>query len=200
MNWDGPSKLAFSNWQPVNYTSRTAQHSRSSSTSTVVEDMISPLAAVRSQSPPATAVTADSPSLATGPRISIKPLLTAPCSPVLQLKGGSLTPCLSPHNDNMLDYHAGHSESDVGSSPDEAFLTDLQMQSSEDDDEDSCVFDMDSDWSQQSPASQALVSNALAYGSTGKPQPWAIRPMGVYDSLRAQIRAIDDDDDEFYSS
>ncbi|KAJ2608809.1 hypothetical protein H4S08_004309 [Coemansia sp. RSA 1365] len=196
MNWEGPSKLAFSNWQSVNYTSRTSQHSRSSSTSTIVEDMISPLAAVGSQSPPATAVTADSPSLAIGQRISIKPLLTAPCSPVLQLKGGSLTPCLSPHNDSVLEYQQENSET-VEASTDEELLTELQMQSSEDD---SCVFDMESDWSQQSPASAALVSNALAYGSTGKPQPWAIRPMGVYDSLRAQIRAIDDDDDEFYSS
>ncbi|KAJ2796791.1 hypothetical protein H4R20_005416 [Coemansia guatemalensis] len=200
MNWDNTTKLASSNWLPVYYTPRSTQHSRSSSTSTVV-DMISPFDAVRPQSPPATAVAAPSPSLATGPRISIKPPPTAPCSPVTQFKGGSLTPCLSPRRDSVLDYQPAHSDSEaIGPSPDKGLLEDLEHQSSEDDDEESCVFDMDSDWSQHSSSSPALVSTALAYGSTGKPKPWAIRPMGIYDSVRAQIRAIDDDDDEYYPS
>ncbi|KAJ2081844.1 hypothetical protein H4R24_002051 [Coemansia sp. RSA 988] len=194
MNWDNTTKLASSNWVPVNYTSRTTQHSRSSSTSTVV-DMYSTFAEVHPQSTPA--VPAPSPSLASVPRISIKPPPTAPCSPVIQTKGGSLTPCLSPHRDSVLDYQMTHSDSEgLGSNP-ESLLEDLE--SSEDDGE-SCVFDMDSDWSQHSPASPALVATALAYGSTGKPQPWTIRPMGIYDSVRAQIRAIDDDDDEYYPS
>ncbi|KAI8322235.1 hypothetical protein GQ54DRAFT_304177 [Martensiomyces pterosporus] len=42
-----------------------------------------------------------------------------------------------------------------------------------------------------------LDPSSLLFGSTGKPQPWSIRPKHELSPLRVQIQAIDDDDNEF---
>ncbi|KAJ2523557.1 hypothetical protein GGI11_001431 [Coemansia sp. RSA 2049] len=44
----------------------------------------------------------------------------------------------------------------------------------------------------------SLNPDDLAYHHTTKPQPWTVRPLDVYNSHRAQIRAIDDGDNAFY--
>ncbi|KAJ2897941.1 hypothetical protein GGI21_004899 [Coemansia aciculifera] len=64
--------------------------------------------------------------------------------------------------------------------------------------EDDCLFDMDADRSQYPPMPQALDPKALAYRHMGKPEPWAVRPMELFNAHRAQLRALDDDDNEFY--
>ncbi|KAJ2356456.1 hypothetical protein IWW50_001124 [Coemansia erecta] len=171
--------------------SRSALHSRTSSTSTVVDDvhMISPIAAFPMPSPPAPVTS--SASLASGLRISLKPAPTAPSSPRHVLaKGGSMTPRLSPRCDSVMD---APSQAEPAK---EAEYADQQPANASDE----CMFDMDSDWSQRTPGHPALDRAALSYGHTGKPQPWAVRRMSQYDSLQAQIRAIDDDDNEFYPS
>ncbi|KAJ1820405.1 hypothetical protein LPJ56_003443 [Coemansia sp. RSA 2599] len=43
-----------------------------------------------------------------------------------------------------------------------------------------------------------LGSDSLAFKPGCRPKPWSVRPLGSYDSDDAQIRAIDDDDNEFY--
>ncbi|KAJ2089512.1 hypothetical protein IW138_003401 [Coemansia sp. RSA 986] len=68
------------------------------------------------------------------------------------------------------------------------------------------IFDMDADklpGVARSPAVcfqplNSLSPADLTYHHTTKPQPWAVRPLDVYNSHRAQIRAIDDDDNAFY--
>ncbi|KAJ1808539.1 hypothetical protein LPJ77_002276 [Coemansia sp. RSA 2523] len=158
-------------------TSRSALHSRTSSTSTVVDDICMISTAFPMPSPPMPHTT--SISLA-NPNMPLKPTITAPSSPKHFAKG-SMTPQLSPRCDGA-------------SKVVEPARNELGEQAGAD----GCMFDMDSDWTQRSSQSPALDRAALSYGHTGKPQPWAVRRMSQYDSLQAQIRAIDDDDNEFY--
>ncbi|KAJ1818058.1 hypothetical protein GGH91_003751 [Coemansia sp. RSA 2671] len=64
--------------------------------------------------------------------------------------------------------------------------------------DDDCLFDMDADRSHYPSMAQALDPKALSYRHMGKPEPWAVRPTELFNAHRAQIRAIDDDDNEFY--
>ncbi|KAJ2745639.1 hypothetical protein GGI20_002022 [Coemansia sp. BCRC 34301] len=61
-----------------------------------------------------------------------------------------------------------------------------------------CLFDMDADRSQCPLMPQALDPKALAYRHMGKPEPWAVRPTELFNAHRAQLRALDDDDNEYY--
>ncbi|KAJ1991404.1 hypothetical protein GGI25_001722 [Coemansia spiralis] len=112
----------------------------------------------------------------------LKPRATSPCDSVIS---------------GMLNDNVGCADSDDG--------MDDPLTDNEDFDEP--IFDMDSEKSpphlKSPPCSQpsrSLNPADLTYRHIGKPQPWAVRPIGVYDSHRAQIQAIDDDDNEFYLS
>ncbi|KAJ1831055.1 hypothetical protein LPJ63_004542 [Coemansia sp. RSA 2711] len=160
-------------WQPVfPRPSRSALHSRTSSTSTIVDDihMISPVAALPMPSPPPLGAAID---------MAFKPALTAPCSPRAHLKPGSATP---PYD------RQPEPQSEPAAEP----LAEPAAAEGDD-----CMFDMDAE---AAPREQrpALDRAALSYAHTGKPQPWTVRRASLYDSLQAQIRAIDDDDNEFY--
>ncbi|KAJ1727036.1 hypothetical protein LPJ61_004801 [Coemansia biformis] len=181
--------------------------------------IVSPMAIV---TPPPPAVPAPLPTASpvSIPHAALKmPLATAPCSPRCRLDKGdhsitsghcghsitsghggrSITPGHSPRLDSLMSTPpqpaaaaaaTAMGAEEIATEPVPADTTQAQTG----------VFDMESDWPERLAGSSALDPAALAYASMGKPQPWTVRPMDLYDSLRAQIRAIDDDDNEFYPS
>ncbi|KAJ1898305.1 hypothetical protein LPJ66_002834 [Kickxella alabastrina] len=66
------------------------------------------------------------------------------------------------------------------------------------------IFEMDSEVPQKFELSSVMLpkidirKSALSYRQLTRPEPWAVRPMNYYNLHKAQIRAIDDDDNEFY--
>ncbi|KAJ2851603.1 hypothetical protein IWW36_000926 [Coemansia brasiliensis] len=179
---ESPQSNSGSIWLPAfQRPSCSALHSRSSSTSTAVDIQMISSAVPSSPQPPA--VSAASLQL----RSQLKPALTVPSSPQHPLKQGIITPRLSPHHDSLM------SMSDRGDAEEGNQLVEKQPDAGQD-----CMFDMDSD--ERFSAAPMLNRSALSYENTGKPQPWTVRRMSLYDSLQAQIRAIDDDDNEFYLS
>ncbi|KAJ2455139.1 hypothetical protein EV183_001068 [Coemansia sp. RSA 2336] len=160
-----------SDWPGFQRPSCSAQHSRSSSTSTVVDPHI---AYPVSPQPPATSAV----PMQFSSHMQLKPAATVPSSPQHPLKQG-VTPRLLPHDSTRMDRAVYESSEKPLDGED-------------------CVFDMDSE--ERPFALPMLDRSALSYESTGKPQPWTVRRMSLYDSLQAQIRAIDDDDNEFYLS
>ncbi|KAJ2774394.1 hypothetical protein IWQ57_000836 [Coemansia nantahalensis] len=189
MTWPASSGSCGSNWLPAfPYLPRSACHSRSSSADTIVADMT--VALMSPPTPPA----ASSPTPAASPMLipytALKmPQTTAPCSPRCHVgkDGRSLTPAHSLRRDSAVSCTP---PPPAAAAPPPAVEADVAAHSG--------VFDMESDWPSTRPAAAELDPASLGYASKGKPQPWAVRPMDLYDSLRAQIRAIDDDDNEFY--
>ncbi|KAJ2065297.1 hypothetical protein GGI17_000349 [Coemansia sp. S146] len=88
------------------------------------------------------------------------------------------------------------SDDDANDDDDEYLLPTPVSELSDRDDE--CLFDMDADRSQYPAMPQTLDPKALSYRNMGKPEPWAVRPTELFNAHRAQVRAIDDDDNEFY--
>ncbi|KAI7821489.1 hypothetical protein BX661DRAFT_200723 [Kickxella alabastrina] len=67
------------------------------------------------------------------------------------------------------------------------------------------IFEMDSEVPQKFELSSSVIlpkidirKSVLSYRQVTRPEPWAVRPMNYYNLDKAQIRAIDDDDNEFY--
>ncbi|KAJ2812357.1 hypothetical protein GGI24_006685 [Coemansia furcata] len=99
----------------------------------------------------------------------------------------------------LCDMVTDNEEDDSGDDNDDDDEYSLPTPVSElEDRDDECLFDMDADRSQYPSMPQALDPKALSYRHMGKPEPWAVRPMELFNAHRAQVRAIDDDDDEFY--
>ncbi|KAJ1740266.1 hypothetical protein LPJ79_000587 [Coemansia sp. RSA 1821] len=113
--------------------------------------------------------------------MQLKPAVTVPSSPQHPLKQG-VTPRLLPHDSISMDCNVYEGTE----------FHEKQLDGGD------CMFDMDSE--ERSFDLPILDRSALSYENTGKPQPWTVRRMSLYDSLQAQIRAIDDDDNEFYLS
>ncbi|KAJ2777322.1 hypothetical protein GGI15_004546 [Coemansia interrupta] len=87
------------------------------------------------------------------------------------------------HSDNeSVDSKTGFSDSDIAALPTW----------------DECVFAMDDAEVPQVPNySTSSTADTLSFRHS-RPEPWSVRAANAYNSYDAQIRAIDDDDNEFY--
>ncbi|KAJ2539332.1 hypothetical protein EV175_006358 [Coemansia sp. RSA 1933] len=197
--------------QPSSYlTSTQYHHSRSSSASTIVE--VSSMLVPRMSPPSSIGSISSSPG--TGPVVAITIAIHSDISPH---KAFSLS--ASPPHDSGVGipdmFHGTCDDSDdvsiCSDDNDDEIDGSLFGDDFSDSDQQQPIFDMDADklppgvvarspsvCFQQQPKS--LDPADLTYHHTTKPQPWAVRPLDVYNSHRAQIRAIDDDDNAFYPS
>ncbi|KAJ2867717.1 hypothetical protein GGI22_000988 [Coemansia erecta] len=187
---------------PSNPTSTQYHHSRSSSASTIVAT--SPMLVPRMSQPSSVDSIASSPY--TGPAVAIA--IHSNISP----HKGFLLSSSPPHDSGVGIPDMLQSARDV--SDDVSNCSDDEIDGSLfgddfDDDDQQPIFDMDADKLSpgvaRSPSVRFQVLKALdpadlTYHHTTKPQPWAVRPLDVYNSHRAQLRAIDDDDNAFYPS
>ncbi|KAJ2707228.1 hypothetical protein FB645_000905 [Coemansia sp. IMI 203386] len=181
-----------------------ARHSRSSSTSTMVSSPI------------------QSPMMDTEPLAFFLPLTPSrsesPASPqpttlkhtVSHRKYSPVPFTLSARRDSLFGtaeqpYASGHSDTDDDNVDDDSddydnnatFVAGLSSWEVEEEG----VFHMDVAEVPDVIASNGnneLGSDSLAFTPGRRPKPWSVRPLGAYDSDDAQIKAIDDDDNEFY--
>ncbi|KAJ2721108.1 hypothetical protein GGI07_004173 [Coemansia sp. Benny D115] len=156
-----------------------SRHSRSSSAATVVD---SPM------SPPHPCM------LSASPR-TLAPSITS--------VGAAAKPWAVPYStgaaarrDSVFSHH-DISASDDGDDDDEYAAPALALPADGADDEG--FFAMDAEVPSLSGHAD-LASSALSYRQLTRPEPWTVRPPSAYDSLRAQIRVIDDDDNEFVAA
>ncbi|KAJ2656970.1 hypothetical protein IWW48_004742 [Coemansia sp. RSA 1200] len=183
------------------------RHSRSSSETTIVAT--SPMLVPRMSRPSTGDSIASSPSMGPTAGIAIH------CS---SLTGKEFMLSGSPFPDSGASmFEEGDSDDDSDSTADSDEI-DVPMSECGDDDgvfadteHHQTIFDMDTSEKHHQMVSPAIRSpfagarppvslnpDDLAYHHTTKPQPWTVRPLDVYNSHRAQIRAIDDGDNAFY--
>ncbi|KAJ1919368.1 hypothetical protein GGI09_005578 [Coemansia sp. S100] len=194
------------------YSRRSCTHTRSSSETTVVSpDYMSHYSVVT------IAAAAAAPADSTLPCMPVRAAASAHAMPLSSLKAhlGAPSPMSIPaentssipsdhsarrrlRRDSLLCEMVSDNESDdEGNDDDDDYLLPTPVSELEDRD-DECLFDMDADRSQYPSMPQTLDPKSLSYRHMGKPEPWAVRPTELFNAHRAQVRAIDDDDNEFY--
>ncbi|KAJ2485715.1 hypothetical protein EV174_001541 [Coemansia sp. RSA 2320] len=101
---------------------------------------------------------------------------------------------------DMVSDCGSSDDEDAGAESDDEYLipTPASLCANAGSQDEDCLFDMDADRSQRLPMSQPLDPKALTYRHMGKPEPWTVRPMECFNAHQAQVKAIDEDDNEFY--
>ncbi|KAJ1643717.1 hypothetical protein LPJ64_004536 [Coemansia asiatica] len=184
------------------YSQHSARHSRSSSTSTMVSSpILLPMAAepLAFLHPPLTPSRSESPA---------SPHATTLKNTETYRKYSPVPFTLSARRDSLF----GAAERPING--DNMDFDELDIEATHDDDDDDTAFFVNglSSWDEgvfQMDVAEVpdivgltrkneLCSDSLAFKPGCRPKPWSVRPLDSYDSDDAQIRAIDDDDNEFY--
>ncbi|KAJ1653343.1 hypothetical protein GGF38_005161 [Coemansia sp. RSA 25] len=128
---------------------------------------------------------------------STAPFILSGHSARRRLRRDSLLSDMGTDNGSDGGVDEGNANNNDNDDDDDEYLVPTPVSELSDRDDD-CLFDMDADRSQCPLMPQALDPKALTYRHMGKPEPWAVRPMELFNAHRAQLRALDDDDNEFY--